>query len=152
MKKLKYIVLFAVVISFFVGCSKQSPITGPAGPAGATGVQGGNLIKAEWLVNLSSMSMLGSGSLYHQSIFYPYYNKKLSYLVTGYVTKVPLVDTVLFPAWYKLPYYNVYTNAGDELYCTLGNDTIKIWYYNSGASNFPLDSNMTCKIIIIPQQ
>lgn len=152
MRNLKYVFLLAVSLTFFVGCSKQAPIPGATGPTGATGVAGGNLIHAQWLVNLSSMSLVGSGTLYHQSIWYPYYNKNLSYMVSGYVTKVPTIDTLKFPTWYKLPYVNVYTTTGDQLYCTLGNDTIKIWYYNPGASNFPLDSNIMCKIIIIPQQ
>ncbi len=153
MRNLKYGLLFAVSVILYASCSKQNPITGPAGAQGVTGVPGGNLVYAIKYATLSYTDLQGSGNLYHYSIWYPYYNKNYTYMISGYATKVLAYDTVRYPEWFKMPWNNVYVN-GDELYCSLGNDTINVWYYNPGGSSFPAssDSSVTCKFLIIPQQ
>ncbi len=153
MKKIKYGLLLAAVVVFFASCSKQNPITGPAGAQGVSGVPGGNLIYAIKYATLSYTDLQGSGKLFHYSIWYPYYNKNNTYMITGYGTKVLPYDTVRYPEWYKMPWTNVYV-TGDELYCSLGNDTIKVWYFNPSGGTFPAsaDSSISCKFIIIPQQ
>jgi len=51
--------------------------------------------------------------------------------------------------WYKLPMYN-YATPGDELYASLGHDTIKIFYLNPSSSGWPADSQMNANIVVIP--
>ena len=152
MQKIKYILPLAIAVVLYWGCTQKAQIAGPAGASGTTGVAGGNLVYAIKYATLTSTNMQGSGALYHQSIWYPYYNKNVTYMISGYATKVPLVDTIRYPEWYKMPYTNVYTTTADELYCSIGNDTINVWYYNAALSGIPADSSITCKFIIIPQQ
>ncbi|HTA28784.1 MAG TPA: hypothetical protein VK809_13410 [Bacteroidia bacterium] len=152
MKKVKYILLFSVFILLYVGCSKQNPITGPAGAQGATGGEGGNLIPIELGPTVLTPSQISKnpkpGYYYYAQRLYGY-NKNLSYMMTTYVTKQ---DTGHFPAWYKLPYVELF--GADEMYCSIGNDSLYLWYYNPVSDPITAfaDTNITYKIVIIPQQ
>jgi len=70
-------------------------------------------------------------------------------MISGYVTKV---DTGVYPTWFKMP--DAYIFGNDELYCSIGNDSVYIWYYNSVSNPVTAfaDTVPVYKIVIIPSQ
>jgi hypothetical protein len=151
MKKLIYIVIIGFAIGFVASCKNQDQITGPAGAQGVQGVQGGNLTPViELGPNVLTPVQLAKQSptnyYYYAQRLYGY-NKNLNYAISAYVTKQ---DTGHHPLWYKLPYKDLFS-ANDEMYCSIGNDSIYLWYYN--ASTTPItafaDTNITYKIVIL---
>lgn len=148
MKKLIYSFFLAALILFFAGCVKNSAdIPGPTGPAGATGAPGGDLTGLYLPYQLTVHTVkYGTSPYYYAAYPFPGYDSNYTYLLNVFVQRISFPVT---KEWYKLPLANVY--GTDELYASLGHDTIKIWYYNAGSA-WPTDSSMNVDIQVIPQQ
>jgi hypothetical protein len=142
MKKLIVLFLLSAPIALFFGCSKGSQTYGPAGAQGAAGVQGAVPVAITGKLSLTS-GQFSHGTVPLKYALQQYIGSpNISYLLSAYVSSVNAPKI-----WYKLPAYDV-VSTGDELYASLGYDSVKIWYYN--ASGWPTDSNFTCNIVIIP--
>lgn len=146
MRKVICIFFLAASVISFEGCLKTgTAVPGPAGPAGATGSPGGGLTGGLWIpysLNSNTISQ-GVSPKYYATYNFPGYDSNYTYLLNVYVNRVNTKD------WFKLPMENIYV-AGDELYASIGQNTIKIWYYNPG-SGWPVDSDMNAEIVVIPQ-
>jgi hypothetical protein len=148
MRKLKYILLLTVSIVFIESCTQKSQIAGPAGAAGATGLQGGGfqgLVDESFQLSNTSVVYGTAPSMFAWT---PYIddpnNPNDTYMLTVYASKLGS------KLWTKLPWAGVFQGQTDELYCTLSHDSVKIFYYNT-ISNFP-DSIINTRIIIVPNQ
>jgi hypothetical protein len=155
MKKLKYVFLLAASSMFFVACLKNQPqVVGAAGTAGATGAPGGDLpALAPIPFTLNSNTVVyGSGSLYYAEYIFTGYNPKYSYDLQ---VNVQRVSTPAALEWYTLPTFGIYQlgtppSSEDELYASIGHDTIKIYYFSPATTSWPTDSVMQANIIVIP--
>jgi hypothetical protein len=146
MRKLIYIFFLTASIGFLAGCLKSGTQTpGPAGPTGNTGAPGGDL-QGLWIpYTLTPFTVHYGASPYSYARYtFPGYDSNYTYLLNVYVNRQNTKE------WYKLPMFNYY-QPGDELYASIGHDTIKIWYFNTG-SGWPVDSQMNAEIVVIPQQ
>jgi hypothetical protein len=148
MKKIIYTFL-AVSVIVLAGCLKnEAGPTGSTGPAGSTGAPGGDLtpIQLYPLLNAHYMAF-GSGSNYFGFNTLPGYNKNYTYSISVTVQRdcVPAAKEV-----YTLPISNVYA-PGDEIYATIGHDSVKINYYNPAASGWPDTSLMNAVVNILPK-
>jgi len=148
MRKLKYIFLLAASSMFFVACLKnQAQIPGTTGKTGATGAPGGDLSALQIPFTLNSFTVsYGTGPFYYAEYIFSGYNPRYSYTLD---VNVQRVSTPVAKEWYALPTFNVYT-PGDEIYSTIGHDTIKIFYYNPTPTPWPTDSVMAANIIVLP--
>jgi hypothetical protein len=148
MRKLIYI-LSAVSVVFIAGCLKSGTQTpGPAGTAGAAGAPGGDLPAFNIPFTLNSLTMgYGSGNLFWGYQSFVGYNPKYQYMLEVTVGRA---STPPAKEQYTLPVFNVYTPA-DEIYATIGHDSIKIWYYSPTATPWPDTAEMAANIVVIPK-
>jgi hypothetical protein len=148
MKKIKYLFLIIGSIVFFIACTKQAQITGPAGPAGVQGVPGGNVYGTTISASLNASYFAGAGPIYNWYTVFSGYNPTLSYdlVVYGHKAIAPLNKEQ-----YRLPWYNVY-NTGDELISSMVHDTINIWYVSGTPWPTVTDSTVQLQLLVLPQQ
>jgi len=147
MRKFKYIFLLAGISIFFVACLKNQPQqVGATGTQGQAGAPGGNFLPVSTTLQLTSNSLVGSGSAYFDNWEFSGYNPHGTYMLSAYVSRVNILGQT--PIWYKLPYNNVFQN-GDQLYAYLKYDTVKVCYNDGGGSPWPIDSIMNCQIILV---
>lgn len=148
MKKITYILLAASIL-FMAGCLKSGGGTlGPAGAAGTAGAPGGDLPALQIPFTLSSHTVTyGGGSYYFAQYVFTGYNPKYTYFLDVDVTRQ---STPPAKESYTLPITNVY-QTGDAIYSTIGDDTIKIWYFSPGATPWPDTAVMAANIIVIPK-
>jgi len=149
MKKLTYILLSASVI-FFAGCLKSNTgTTGPTGAAGATGAPGGDLLAIKLPFTLSTSNVVysnASGTLFWAYKSLPNYNPKYTYAISGIAYRV---STPTAKENWPLPMYGVYTGT-DEIFASIGHDSVRVCYSSPTAAPWPLDSVMQVNVVIFP--
>ena len=147
MRKYIYIFFLTALVLAFQACLKSgTQVAGPIGATGATGVPGGDLpggFAIPFTLSTNDMGNVASPTLNYSKYIFTGYDSATTYLLNVYVNRQKTKE------WYKLPMYN-YATPGDELYASLGHDTIKIFYLNPSSSGWPADSQMNANIVVIP--
>ncbi len=146
MRKFKYVFLLAASVCLYIGCTKGTQTIGPAGKAGSAGSPGGGFtgtVNAEDGLFLNENSFNRGTSPNKYFLYQTITNPNLTYMLTVYVSNITSPKI-----WHKLPARDFFI-SGDQLYATLGYDSVKIYYNGSGLL---ADSGMNCNIIIVPQQ